>query len=100
MWFGGWAGAFGEGPLPDLFMLLLCLSQRTAHPDETAAEDECHGRHRHHTVVHIEAAVFGINTFGNDTQAEEGAAAEEFTEETYGHEYPGIAQNADDTVEE
>jgi hypothetical protein len=69
-------------------------------PDYTTYDNEGHGGHDHHTVVHIPTAVLHIPVLGNNLETEQGAEAEELTDETYHDQYPGIAKTIADTVEQ
>ncbi len=57
-------------------------------PNHTTNENQCHSRHRHHTVVHIAHAVAGI---GNDLESQQRTTAQQLTNGTHDDEDHGIA---------
>ena len=67
------------------------------YPNHTTNEDECHSWHRHHTVVHIAEVVAGI---GDNLEAQQRTATEQFTDSTHNHQNHGIAKAVAHTVEE
>lgn len=66
-------------------------------PDDHTAEDECHCRHCHHSVVDI-AEIIGA--FRNDLEAEERTSAEEFADSTDSDKDVGIAKSVAYAVKE
>ena len=66
-------------------------------PNDTAQEDERHGWHGHHTVVHITEI---IHCIGQYLEAKQRASAEELTCATYYYQYHGIAKTVAHTVDD
>lgn len=66
-------------------------------PNHTTYEDQCHSRHRHHTIVDIAEVVAGI---GNNLESQQGATTEELTEGADNHKDHCVSKTVSYTIEE
>ncbi len=58
-------------------------------PNNTSHENQCHGRHGHHSVVEVAGIV---NSLRNNLKSEEAAAAEHLAHCTHHNQNHGIAE--------
>ena len=73
------------------------IKTSTVYPDDTSNENQRHGWHRHHTVVHITGIVNGLR---QNLEAQQRAKTKEFTNGTYDDQNHRIADTVGNTVEE
>ena len=67
------------------------------YPDNTSHQNQGHGRHRHHTVVHISSI---IECLWEDLKAQKGSKAKQLTDSTHDNQDHRITQTVGNTVEE
>ena len=77
-----------------LFFLKVLLDA-SLDPDDAADENQRHRREDHETVVDITCR---IEAFRDDSESEQGAGAEEFTEESHHNEDEAVAHTVGESV--
>jgi len=70
------------------------------YPDDASEEDECHGWHCHHSVVHVESAILEEPAVWDNLESEHASEAEELAHEAYYDEDDGVAESVAHSVEE